>query len=85
LLSLSCVPSINGLSYQVSIFAAIFELHVHCAHIYPDVIGRRPVVFMGILGVAATTMMFGLSKSLASVLLARCLGGQHFRPVEINF
>ncbi|KAJ8592806.1 MFS general substrate transporter [Rhizopogon salebrosus TDB-379] len=40
-----------------------------------DVIGRRPVVFMGILGVAATTMMFGLSKSLASVLLARCLGG----------
>ncbi|KAH7929785.1 MFS general substrate transporter [Leucogyrophana mollusca] len=40
-----------------------------------DVIGRRPVVLFGILGLATTTVMFGLSKSLTSVLVARCLGG----------
>ncbi|KAG1858426.1 major facilitator superfamily domain-containing protein [Suillus subalutaceus] len=40
-----------------------------------DVIGRRPVIFLGIIGLAITTLMFGLSKSLASVLVARCLGG----------
>ncbi|KAG1749005.1 major facilitator superfamily domain-containing protein [Suillus paluster] len=40
-----------------------------------DVIGRRPVIFVGIFGLAATTIMFGLSKSLAGVLVARCLGG----------
>ncbi|KAH7909720.1 major facilitator superfamily domain-containing protein [Hygrophoropsis aurantiaca] len=40
-----------------------------------DVIGRRPVVLFGILGLATTTLMFGLSKSLTSVLVARCLGG----------
>lgn len=40
-----------------------------------DVIGRRPVIFFGIIGLAVTTLMFGLSKSLASVLVARCLGG----------
>ncbi|KAG2752160.1 MFS general substrate transporter [Suillus brevipes Sb2] len=40
-----------------------------------DVIGRRPVIFFGIVGLAITTLMFGLSKSLASVLVARCLGG----------
>ncbi|KAG1736727.1 major facilitator superfamily domain-containing protein [Suillus lakei] len=40
-----------------------------------DIIGRRPVIFLGIIGLAVTTLMFGLSKSLASVLVARCLGG----------
>ncbi|KIJ60665.1 hypothetical protein HYDPIDRAFT_43197 [Hydnomerulius pinastri MD-312] len=40
-----------------------------------DVIGRRPVILIGILGLAATTLMFGLSKSLAAVLFARCIGG----------
>ncbi|EGN96080.1 hypothetical protein SERLA73DRAFT_185613 [Serpula lacrymans var. lacrymans S7.3] len=40
-----------------------------------DIIGRRPVVLLGTLGVAATTIMFGLSKTLASVLIARFLGG----------
>ncbi|KAG8217332.1 major facilitator superfamily domain-containing protein [Butyriboletus roseoflavus] len=40
-----------------------------------DVIGRRPVVLVGILGIAATTLMFGLSKSLAVVLVTRCIGG----------
>jgi MFS family permease len=40
-----------------------------------DVIGRRPVILAGILGIAATTLTFGLSKSLAAVLTTRCIGG----------
>ncbi|KAH7889900.1 major facilitator superfamily domain-containing protein [Phlebopus sp. FC_14] len=40
-----------------------------------DVIGRRPVILAGMLGLATTTVMFGLSKSLAGVLFARCVGG----------
>ncbi|KAF8840974.1 MFS general substrate transporter [Paxillus ammoniavirescens] len=48
--------------------------------IYPwarlsDVIGRRPVVLVGILGLATATLLFGLSKSLVAVLVARCIGG----------
>ncbi|KIL00657.1 hypothetical protein PAXRUDRAFT_29651 [Paxillus rubicundulus Ve08.2h10] len=48
--------------------------------IYPwarlsDVIGRRPVVLVGILGLTIATLLFGLSKSLAAVLIARCIGG----------
>ncbi|KAJ7724068.1 major facilitator superfamily domain-containing protein [Mycena maculata] len=40
-----------------------------------DVIGRRPVVLAGTLGVAVTTLMFGLSGSLFSAVLFRGLGG----------
>ncbi|KAF9228644.1 MFS general substrate transporter [Gyrodon lividus] len=40
-----------------------------------DIVGRRPVILVGILGLAATTLMFGLAKSLAAVLVARCIGG----------
>ncbi|KAF8558452.1 MFS general substrate transporter [Imleria badia] len=31
-----------------------------------NIIGRRPVILMGIFGIAATTLVFGLSKSLAA-------------------
>ena len=39
-----------------------------------DVIGRRPVVFTGLVGIAATTMMFGLSTSFAGIVASRFLG-----------
>ena len=39
-----------------------------------DVIGRRPVILVGILGTAVATLTFGLSKSLAAVLITRCIG-----------
>ncbi|KAG6333599.1 hypothetical protein ID866_5484 [Astraeus odoratus] len=40
-----------------------------------DVIGRRPVILAGIVGTATMTIFFGLSTSLAGILVARCLGG----------
>lgn len=39
-----------------------------------DVIGRRPVILLGFLGITVTTLVFGLSKSFAAVLIARCIG-----------
>jgi MFS family permease len=39
-----------------------------------DVVGRRRVVLSGTLGVVVTTLVFGLSDSLFSVILFRGLG-----------
>ncbi|KAA1474864.1 MFS general substrate transporter [Dentipellis sp. KUC8613] len=40
-----------------------------------DRIGRRPVIFTGILGMAVASILFGLSHTLTAVLFARCLAG----------
>lgn len=40
-----------------------------------DAIGRRPVIFMGISGMAVSSILFGLSRTLTTVLLVRCLAG----------
>jgi MFS family permease len=63
----------SGLVESVFAISQLCSIY-HWAKI-SDVIGRRPVIFIGIFGLAITTLMLGLSKSLASVLVARCLGG----------
>jgi len=40
-----------------------------------DIIGRRPVIIVGIIGIAVTTVLFGLSDSLTEVLISRCIAG----------
>ncbi|KAF8443269.1 major facilitator superfamily domain-containing protein [Boletus edulis BED1] len=40
-----------------------------------DVVGRRPVVFTGLLGIAVTTTTFGLSKSFIGIVASRFFGG----------
>ncbi|EIW85420.1 MFS general substrate transporter [Coniophora puteana RWD-64-598 SS2] len=40
-----------------------------------DVVGRKPVIIVGILGIVCTTLVFGLSTSIVTVLVSRCLGG----------
>ncbi|KAI0797879.1 MFS general substrate transporter [Abortiporus biennis] len=42
---------------------------------FSDRVGRRPVVLIGILGIATSTLLLGLSRTLAGVLIARCLAG----------
>lgn len=37
-------------------------------------IGRRPVIFIGMLGMNLATLLFGLQRSLVGLLLVRCLG-----------
>jgi MFS family permease len=39
-----------------------------------DVIGRRPVIFIGMLGMNLATLLFGLQRTLVGLLLVRCLG-----------
>jgi MFS family permease len=39
-----------------------------------DVIGRRPVIFIGILGASLATLLFGLQRTLPGILLVRCIG-----------
>ncbi|KAF8551948.1 MFS general substrate transporter [Imleria badia] len=40
-----------------------------------DVVGRRPVVFTGLIGIAVTTTAFGLSTSFAGIVASRFFGG----------
>jgi MFS family permease len=61
------------LSGRPSSFDALCNLH---RLIVPaDKIGRRPVIFFGITGLAVTTTLFGLSKSLPMMLTIRALAG----------
>ena len=40
-----------------------------------DQIGRKPVILGGITGLAISLASFGMSKSLAAMVLSRCMGG----------
>ena len=40
-----------------------------------DQIGRKPVMLGGIIGLAISIASFGMSKSLAAMILSRCIGG----------
>ncbi|KAI0807132.1 MFS general substrate transporter [Fomes fomentarius] len=40
-----------------------------------DVIGRRPIVLLGIFGIGLATLFMGVSSTLSGVLFARSLGG----------
>ena len=39
-----------------------------------DRVGRKPIVLIGTLGIAISTMWLGFVKTLAGVLLSRALG-----------
>lgn len=45
-----------------------------------DIVGRRPVIIIGTLGVAVTTALLGISNSLSEILLSRCLGMCSYVP-----
>ncbi len=40
-----------------------------------DVIGRRPVILIGLIGSAVSYLTFGLAESLALLFVSRCLAG----------
>jgi MFS transporter, DHA1 family, tetracycline resistance protein len=42
---------------------------------WSDVIGRRPVILIGLLGSAISYLTFGLAQSLTVLFVSRCLGG----------
>lgn len=40
-----------------------------------DRIGRKPVMMIGLTGVALSVSAFGMSKSFVALVVSRCLGG----------
>ncbi|KAF8636621.1 hypothetical protein AX17_003431 [Amanita inopinata Kibby_2008] len=40
-----------------------------------DLIGRRPIIICGALGLALTTLFFGVSTTFTQILILRCLAG----------
>jgi hypothetical protein len=50
------------------------SLDPYINHFAKDVIGRRPVIFIGILGASFATLLFGLQRTLPGILLVRCIG-----------
>src|SRR5262245_33213004 len=40
-----------------------------------DVVGRRPVILVGLLGSAVSYLAFGLAQSLTALFVSRCLAG----------
>ena len=39
-----------------------------------DMVGRRPVIIIGTVGLSISTVLFGLTSNLPQILIARCLG-----------
>lgn len=37
-------------------------------------VGRRPVIIIGTVGLSISTILFGLTSNLPQILIARCLG-----------
>ncbi|KAH9004898.1 major facilitator superfamily domain-containing protein [Lactarius hatsudake] len=63
----------SGLAESVFAISSLFSIY-HWARL-SDVIGRRPVIFIGMLGMNLATLLFGLQRTLVGLLLVRCLGG----------
>ncbi|KAF8761672.1 MFS general substrate transporter [Rhizoctonia solani] len=47
---------------------------IPCGYV-SDHVGRKPVVLLGLGGLSISIMSFGLSKSLAGMIMSRCIGG----------
>ncbi|KAH9079176.1 major facilitator superfamily domain-containing protein [Lactarius deliciosus] len=63
----------SGLAESVFAISSLFSIY-HWARL-SDIIGRRPVIFIGMLGMNLATLLFGLQRTLVGLLLVRCLGG----------
>ncbi|KAI0273789.1 MFS general substrate transporter [Gloeopeniophorella convolvens] len=63
----------SGLAESAFAVSALFSIYQWAR--LSDVIGRRPVIFMGMLGMNLATLLFGLQRTLVGVLLVRCIGG----------
>lgn len=63
----------SGLAESVFAISSLFSIYYWAR--LSDVIGRRPVIFIGMLGMNLATLLFGLQRTLVGLLLVRCLGG----------
>ncbi|KAI9458027.1 MFS general substrate transporter [Russula earlei] len=63
----------SGLAESAFSISSLLSIY-HWARL-SDVMGRRPVIFIGILGVSFATLLFGLQQTFPGILLIRCIGG----------
>ncbi|KAF8654091.1 hypothetical protein AX16_003624 [Volvariella volvacea WC 439] len=63
----------SGLVESSFAIAQLFSIY-HWAKL-SDIIGRRPVIIAGTLGLSITTTLLGICSSLPEILLSRCLAG----------
>lgn len=49
-----------------------------------DKLGRRPIVFIGTIGIAISTIWLGFSRTLVNVLLSRALGKLNLGDLSQN-
>ncbi|KAF5345028.1 hypothetical protein D9758_010469 [Tetrapyrgos nigripes] len=63
----------SGLVESTFALTQLFSLYT-CARV-SDSIGRKPVIMAGTLGVGLSTVLFGLSTSLPSLLISRAFSG----------
>ncbi|KZV75763.1 MFS general substrate transporter [Peniophora sp. CONT] len=67
------VPFYAGLVESVFAVAQLATIYFWAR--LSDRFGRRPIIFLGAFGMAMGTLLFGFSKSLPAMLVARSLGG----------
>jgi MFS family permease len=60
---------------QESTFAVFQMLSIYHWAKLSDIVGRRPVVLVGSIGMGVMTLLFGLSQNLTSVMITRSLNG----------
>jgi MFS family permease len=58
-----------------SIFACMSFIAIMPSTHFSDRYGRKPVILVGILGLALSTALFGVSHSFPLMVVSRCLGG----------
>ena len=72
------VPSAD-VGFSAGLLASMFNLSKFVSNVWwgrlSDLIGRRPILLVGLCGTIVSSTMFGLSTNLPFALGARCLGG----------
>jgi hypothetical protein len=73
-------PSHNWLRYTIVLGSLVripeYTFQLRASHSVPrlDVVGRRPIILFGTAGIAISTILLGLSGTLATVFASRFLG-----------
>jgi len=63
----------SGLVDSIFAIAQMFSIYAWAR--LSDVIGRRPVIIVGVIGVAFATLVFGLSNTFLAIIVTRSLAG----------
>ncbi|GLB44911.1 putative major facilitator superfamily protein [Lyophyllum shimeji] len=69
----------SQVGYYVGLLQSLFFLTQACTVLHwsrtSDLVGRKPVILVGLCGLAASMFCFGLSRTFWGLVLSRCLNG----------